>query len=244
MSAGIRAALLRVSLILLWVCGPSSTATAEVTQVARVKDGVALEGSLTSQAVDRAIQLMRPQDTLFVSSRDGDVAATLRLVRELQRMNVPIAVNGECVGLCANYIFLLAPRRRAEIGGSVRFTPTNVFDPKPSQGAAINMGEYYLIAKRSGIPNAFIDCLKRALVGQGAYRPQSVAVSPIVLKHFGIQFGGKYNWPTDPSDRRGYAADIDPSMTWLDDPATCRAIGSRLDIEAGSEKRPSGARAG
>jgi len=75
------------------------------------------------------------------------------------------------------------------------------------------------------IPASFIDCLRHALTEAGTGRGSSVAISPRVLKDYGVAVGGKYEWTDDKSYRRDYAADFDPSMRWLDDAKTCHATG-------------------
>ncbi|HEX4712729.1 hypothetical protein [Phenylobacterium sp.] len=196
---------------------------AQPVTVTRVKGGVALAGPLTSDAADRAIQMLGPQDTFWISSREGSEAAALHLADVLQRKNIPMRVNGECAGPCANYIFLLAPGRAALVGSSVRFTLASVFELKPQPEGAALAAEYRRMWRAAHIRGSFVDCLRRALTAAGAVHASSVAVSPGVLGEYDVAVDGKYEWTDDKSFRRDYAAEFDPSMLWLDDAKTCHA---------------------
>src|SRR5580658_1785065 len=89
--------------------------------VYRRPDGVHFEGFISSQTVRKALKLLRPHDTLWISSGGGSRSAGLALGEAVFRRSVAVRVRNHCESACALYVFLPAKRKSVAYPGVVLF---------------------------------------------------------------------------------------------------------------------------
>jgi hypothetical protein len=164
--------------------------------------------------VERLKLAIRTNDTLLINSSDGDVAAAIDLVGTLQKKNVAVYVNGECIGVCADYVFLLSPRRSANLAFSVLFTKD-----QSTSGRRKDL-------ERSPETQAFLDCISsfidRHHLTETALGRPGVAVPKQVLNAFGIEVGGDFQWADTASWRESAQSAYPIPMLWMSSDLECR----------------------
>ncbi|WP_195734153.1 hypothetical protein [Glaciecola sp. MH2013] len=68
-------------------------------------------GDITPENVDNALSLLKPGDTLVISSGGGNGVEALRLGKYIHANQISVEVKVLCLSSCANYIFLASPRK-------------------------------------------------------------------------------------------------------------------------------------
>ncbi|MDT0593398.1 hypothetical protein [Glaciecola petra] len=68
-------------------------------------------GEITPPKVDKALNLLRPDDKLIIDSGGGDMASAMRLGNFMIENNTVIEVLDLCMSSCANYLFVAASKK-------------------------------------------------------------------------------------------------------------------------------------
>lgn len=204
-----------MTLVIALIASPawSEDRTVPSNGVERVSAGLIFEGPINLANVEMLKASLRTNDTLLINSSDGDPAAGLALANVLRSRNVAVSVNGECIGVCADYVFLLAPRRSAKLAFSVLFT----------ENAASELGKDL---EQSPQVRKFLTCVsgyidRHRLTRTALGRP-GVAVSKDVLSAFGIEVGGEFLWANTQSWRESAQSAYPVPMLWMASVSECR----------------------
>jgi hypothetical protein len=116
--------------------------------------------------------------------------------------------------VCADYVFLLAPRRSAKLAFSVLFT---------KNGAESEIGKDL---EQSPQAQNFLKCISgfvdRHRLTETALGRPGVAVSKNVLNAFGIEVGGEFQWANTQSWRESAQSAYPVPMLWMASVSECR----------------------
>jgi hypothetical protein len=145
--------------------------------VTRTAQGVVFQGIIHAAAVDEAERMLRDGDSLLIDSMGGDIDSAIRLGKLVRQRNVKVRARYQCFSTCAQYVFLPAPTKSVDRGGTVMFDVPASFQlellrrlgPAAKPGA-MEMAEARSTAERelyteAGIGPAFLGCFAAALRG-------------------------------------------------------------------------------
>jgi hypothetical protein len=227
-----------------WLCSPAA--------VSRKAPGlVAFDGNIEAPAVAKATALLRPGDTLRITSPDGEEGPALKLAEVVRERGVKVSVFSNCFGPCANYVFLAGAAKEVQRGSYLLFdlgypmilraalaASPHAFNAKDSRDLmAIGAADDRLLAAL-GVTPQFHACLEaavgvdRSAVAKDASaadirligsrrRADYIAISKAALERFGVKGIGDTNPVDGAADRQHFSEFWNSSVAWVDTGEDC-----------------------